>query len=58
MSKFDEEIENYLYEHPVNEVQVALDACLLLEKCVEEIENLYGRETELSKKIRDFLNTN
>ena len=28
----------------------------LLEKAVEEIENLYGRETELSEEIRDLLN--
>ena len=27
----------------------------LLEKAVEEIENLYGRETELSEEIRDLL---
>lgn len=27
----------------------------LLEKSAEEIENLYGRETELSEEIRDFL---
>ena len=27
----------------------------LLEKVVEEIENLYGRETELSEEIRDLL---
>lgn len=27
----------------------------LLEQCVEEIENLYEREIELSKKVRDFL---
>ena len=27
----------------------------LLEKAVEEIENLYGRETELSEGIRDLL---
>lgn len=27
----------------------------LLEKATEEIENLYGRETEFSKKIRDLL---
>ena len=27
----------------------------LLEKVVEEIENLYGRETELSKEVRDLL---
>ena len=26
----------------------------LLEKVVEEIENLYGRETELSEEIRDL----
>jgi len=28
----------------------------LLEEAVEEIENLYGRETELSEEIRDLLN--
>lgn len=27
----------------------------LLEEAAEEIENLYGRETELTIKIRDFL---
>ena len=27
----------------------------LLEKATEEIENLYGRETELSEEIRDLL---
>ena len=27
----------------------------LLEKAVEEIENFYGRETELSEEIRDLL---
>ena len=27
----------------------------LLEKVAEEIENLYGRETELSEEIRDLL---
>ena len=27
----------------------------LLEKVVEEIENIYGRETELSEEIRDLL---
>ena len=27
----------------------------LLEKSAEEIENLYGRETELSEEIRDLL---
>ena len=27
----------------------------LLEKAVEEIENLYGRETELSEEIRNLL---
>ena len=27
----------------------------LLEKAAEEIENLYGRETEFSEKIRDLL---
>ena len=27
----------------------------LLEKVTEEIENLYGRETELSEEIRDLL---
>lgn len=28
---------------------------ILLEAAVEEIENLYGRDTELTIKIRDFL---
>lgn len=28
----------------------------LLEKSAEEIENLYGKETELTKEIRKFLN--
>lgn len=27
----------------------------LLEKVAEEIENIYGRETELSEEIRDLL---
>ena len=27
----------------------------LLEKVAEEIENIYGRETEFSEKIRDLL---
>ena len=27
----------------------------LLEKATEEIENIYGRETELSEEIRDLL---
>lgn len=27
----------------------------LLEKAAEEIENIYGRETELSEEIRDLL---
>lgn len=27
----------------------------LLEKSAEEIENLYGRETDLTTQIRDFL---
>lgn len=30
---------------------------ILLEAAVEEIENLYGRDTELTIKIRDFLKT-
>jgi hypothetical protein len=55
MSKFEKEIENYLNKHPLDEVKIALDACLLLEECAEEIENLYGRETELTNRIRDFL---
>ena len=28
---------------------------LLLEKSAEEIENLYGKDTDLSKEIRDFI---
>lgn len=28
----------------------------LLEKSAEEIENLYGKETDLTKEIRKFLN--
>lgn len=28
----------------------------LLERSAEEIENLYGKETELTKEIRKFLN--
>jgi len=28
---------------------------LLLEKSAEEIENLYGKETDLSKEIRDLI---
>ena len=27
----------------------------LLEECAEEIENCYGRETELTIKVREFL---
>lgn len=28
---------------------------LLLEECVEVIENIYERDTELTKKVRNFL---
>ena len=30
----------------------------LLEECAEEIENCYGRETELTIKVREFLEDN
>lgn len=30
----------------------------LLEEMVEELENCYGRETELTQKARDFINSN
>jgi len=32
------------------------DLKLLLEQAAEEIENLYGRETELTERIRDAIN--
>ncbi|WP_166434677.1 hypothetical protein [Enterocloster lavalensis] len=33
-----------------------LEARRLLETSAEEIENFYGKETKLSKEIKDFLN--
>lgn len=32
-----------------------LEAYILLEKAAEELENCYGRETELTEEIRNFL---
>lgn len=39
----------------VQEEEIIEKAMELLTKSVEEIENLYGRETELSNEIRNFL---
>lgn len=33
-----------------------IDEKKLIEEMAEEIENLYGRETELSEKAREYLN--
>lgn len=35
--------------------QIRAEVIALLEECAEEIENLYGRETELSIKVRECL---
>lgn len=40
------------YETKMESLITALD---LLEECAEEIENLYGRETELTERVRDFI---
>lgn len=40
----------------MEEDEIIEKAVELLEKSVEEIENLYGRDTELSNEIRGFLN--
>lgn len=40
------------YETKMENLNTALD---LLEECAEEIENLYGRETELTERVRDFV---
>jgi hypothetical protein len=36
-------------------INQAIKAEKLIEQAAEEIENCYGKETELSKKMRDFL---
>ena len=57
MSKeFVKEIEDFIETHPVDCNKIALDAMFLLEECAEELENLYGQETELTVKVREFLN--
>jgi len=43
------------YEMAEHWINRATDAEKLIEQAAEEIENCYGKETELSKKMRDFL---
>ena len=40
------------YETKIKDLNTALD---LLEECAEEIENLYGKETELTERVRDYV---
>lgn len=47
--------DKMLKEHLANDCQVGLDALRLLDECVEEIERLSGKETELTKKVKAFL---
>lgn len=49
--------KNLRYKKPiVKNLNLSEDIYLLLEKSAEEIENLYGKETELTEEIRNLLN--
>lgn len=37
------------------QIKTGLEALNLLEQCIEEIENLNGGKTELSQRVREFL---
>ena len=48
---YDEHIKNIGWGK-VKDLNIILK---LLEECVEEIENLYGKETELTERVRDYV---
>ena len=40
----------------IKSLDTAIKACQILEKLTEEIENCYGRETELTREARGIIN--
>ena len=56
IERWCELVENY--NSKLNERNPKPNIFGLLEECAEEIENCYGRETELTIKVREFLENN